>query len=47
LVFDAGGQPSDNEVEQLLENVEKYKLASHLFWGLWGIVSVCLPILNF
>ncbi|KAH8512595.1 hypothetical protein Peur_056594 [Populus x canadensis] len=35
----SGGQPSDNEVEQLLENVEKYKLASHLFWGLWGIIS--------
>lgn len=34
-----GGQPSDNEAEQLLENVEKYKLASHLFWGLWGIIS--------
>ncbi|KAL3599589.1 hypothetical protein D5086_007507 [Populus alba] len=35
----SGGQPSDNEVEHLLENVEKYKLASHLFWGLWGIIS--------
>ncbi|KAJ6961527.1 choline kinase 2 isoform X1 [Populus alba x Populus x berolinensis] len=33
------GLPSDIELEQLLENVEKYKLASHLFWGLWGIIS--------
>uniref|UniRef100_A0A3N7EGP3 Choline kinase 2 n=1 Tax=Populus trichocarpa TaxID=3694 RepID=A0A3N7EGP3_POPTR len=35
----SGGLPSDIELEQLLENVEKYKLASHLFWGLWGIIS--------
>jgi hypothetical protein len=44
LVFDVGGLPSDIELEQLLENVEKYKLASHLFWGLWGIISVCFLI---
>ncbi|KAJ6945353.1 hypothetical protein NC651_000415 [Populus alba x Populus x berolinensis] len=35
----SGGLPSDIELEQLLENVEKYKLACHLFWGLWGIIS--------
>ncbi|KAL3609273.1 hypothetical protein D5086_000293 [Populus alba] len=39
------GLPSDIELEQLLENVEKYKLASHLFWGLWGIIS-CMPFRN-
>ncbi|CAK7355334.1 unnamed protein product [Dovyalis caffra] len=38
------GLPTDIEEEQLLENVEKYKLANHLFWGLWGIISVCLPV---
>lgn len=36
----AGDQPSDAEVKQLLQDVEKYTLASHLSWGLWGIISV-------
>lgn len=34
-----GGQLSDVEVEQLLQDIEKYTLASHLTWGLWGIIS--------
>ncbi|XP_048424715.1 probable choline kinase 3 isoform X2 [Pyrus x bretschneideri] len=32
-------EPSDAEVEQLVEITEKYTLANHLFWGLWGIIS--------
>ncbi|KAL3654620.1 hypothetical protein CASFOL_001605 [Castilleja foliolosa] len=35
----SGNQPSDREVQQLLQEVEKYTLASHLLWGLWGIIS--------
>ncbi|KMT17003.1 hypothetical protein BVRB_2g042060 [Beta vulgaris subsp. vulgaris] len=35
----SGCQPKDSEVEQLLEEVEKYTLATHLFWGIWGIIS--------
>ncbi|THG23933.1 hypothetical protein TEA_015942 [Camellia sinensis var. sinensis] len=35
-----GNQPSDTEIRQLIEDVEKYTLASHLHWGLWGIISV-------
>ncbi|KAI3455884.1 hypothetical protein Pfo_012547 [Paulownia fortunei] len=35
----SGKQPSDVEVEQLLQEVEKYTLASHLLWALWGIIS--------
>lgn len=35
----AGNQPSDGEVKQLLDDVEKYTLANHLFWGLWGLIS--------
>ncbi|EXC02927.1 Choline/ethanolamine kinase [Morus notabilis] len=34
-----GSHPSDTQVEKLLNDVEKYTLASHLFWGLWGIIS--------
>ncbi|GAV90953.1 hypothetical protein CFOL_v3_34353 [Cephalotus follicularis] len=32
-------QTSDSEVEQLVQDVEKYTLASHLVWSLWGIIS--------
>ncbi|XP_062175720.1 probable choline kinase 2 isoform X1 [Alnus glutinosa] len=35
----SGNEPSNVEVEQLLQDVEKYTLANHLFWGLWGIIS--------
>ncbi|XP_012574265.1 probable choline kinase 2 isoform X2 [Cicer arietinum] len=35
----SGEQASDSEVQQLLDEVEKYTLASHLLWGLWGIIS--------
>ncbi|XP_076899094.1 putative choline kinase 3 [Bidens hawaiensis] len=34
-----GNQPSDTDVDQLIDDVEKYALANHLFWGLWGIIS--------
>ncbi|XAR48637.1 Ethanolamine kinase [Bertholletia excelsa] len=34
-----GKHPSETEVEQLVEDADKYTLASHLFWGLWGIIS--------
>ncbi|CAN0928333.1 Probable choline kinase 2 [Linum grandiflorum] len=32
-------EPTEEEVMQLAECVEKYTLANHLFWGLWGIIS--------
>ncbi|RVW96988.1 putative choline kinase 2 [Vitis vinifera] len=32
-------QPNDLELEVLVQDVEKYTLASHLLWGLWGIIS--------
>ncbi|XP_078164801.1 putative choline kinase 2 [Carex rostrata] len=35
----SGETPSDVEVEELLKEIEKYALGSHLFWGLWGIIS--------
>ncbi|PIA47854.1 hypothetical protein AQUCO_01400445v1 [Aquilegia coerulea] len=35
----SGNEPSDVEVQQLVEDAEKYTLASHLLWGLWGIIS--------
>ncbi|XP_068649269.1 probable choline kinase 2 [Aristolochia californica] len=35
----SGSEPSGDDVKQLLQDVEKYTLASHLTWGLWGIIS--------
>jgi choline/ethanolamine kinase len=35
----SGENPSDAEVEHLLGLIAKYSLASHIFWGLWGIIS--------
>ncbi|KAL2588246.1 hypothetical protein AAZV13_13G159100 [Glycine max] len=35
----SGEQPSDTEVEQLLDDIEKYALANHILWGVWGIIS--------
>ncbi|RDY02270.1 putative choline kinase 2, partial [Mucuna pruriens] len=35
----SGEQASDSEVEQLLDEIEKYALANHLLWGVWGIIS--------
>uniref|UniRef100_A0A0C9S398 TSA: Wollemia nobilis Ref_Wollemi_Transcript_15443_1477 transcribed RNA sequence n=1 Tax=Wollemia nobilis TaxID=56998 RepID=A0A0C9S398_9CONI len=32
-------EANDAAVEQLLEDAEKYALASHIHWGLWGIIS--------
>ncbi|XP_038896149.1 probable choline kinase 1 isoform X2 [Benincasa hispida] len=35
----SGEKHTEEEVEQLVEDAEKYTLANHLFWGLWGIIS--------
>ncbi|RZC93397.1 hypothetical protein C5167_026012 [Papaver somniferum] len=35
----SGDEPTDVDVDALVEDVEKYTLASHLVWGLWGIIS--------
>uniref|UniRef100_A0A2P2NRH9 Putative choline kinase 3 n=1 Tax=Rhizophora mucronata TaxID=61149 RepID=A0A2P2NRH9_RHIMU len=35
----AGNQTSEDEIERLLHDVEMYTLASHLLWGVWGLIS--------
>ncbi|WJX66282.1 hypothetical protein P8452_50852 [Trifolium repens] len=42
-----GKKPSDAEVEQLVNVVEKYTLANHLFWGLWGLISSYVNTIDF
>lgn len=32
--------PADSEVEELIDEVRCFTMASHLFWTLWGIVNV-------
>ncbi|CAK9183908.1 unnamed protein product [Ilex paraguariensis] len=43
----SGHCPSDAEVEQLVRDIEKYTLANHLFWGLWGIISAYVNNIEF
>ncbi|KAG6538875.1 hypothetical protein ZIOFF_004027 [Zingiber officinale] len=38
----SGDKLIEAEVETMLQLIEKYALASHLLWGLWGIISVGL-----
>ncbi|KAI3820322.1 hypothetical protein L1987_07867 [Smallanthus sonchifolius] len=42
-----GNIPRDTEVDQLIDDVEKYTLANHLFWGLWGIISGYVTHIDF
>uniref|UniRef100_A0A0D9WJ20 Choline kinase N-terminal domain-containing protein n=1 Tax=Leersia perrieri TaxID=77586 RepID=A0A0D9WJ20_9ORYZ len=35
----SGEEPDAEEVNSLIKSIEKYTLASHLVWGLWGIIS--------
>ncbi|KAH1248139.1 putative choline kinase 2 [Glycine max] len=42
-----GEQLSNSEVEQLLQEIEKYTLANHLFWGVWGIISAQVNTIDF
>ncbi|KAI3465431.1 hypothetical protein Pfo_022094 [Paulownia fortunei] len=43
----AGHEPSDTTVEQLADDIEKYTLANHIFWGLWGIISAHVNHIDF
>lgn len=40
-------QPSETEVNQLVDDAEKYTLANHIFWGLWGLISVSISASHF
>jgi len=35
-----GNKPSNARVNQLVEATENYTAANHIFWGLWGLISV-------
>ncbi|XP_057812206.1 probable choline kinase 2 [Salvia miltiorrhiza] len=43
----SGKQPSDSEVKKLAQEVEKYTLASHLLWALWGLISAHVNEIDF
>lgn len=40
-------EPSESEVEDLVKDAERYTLANHLFWGLWGIISAHVNKIDF
>ncbi|KAK4428367.1 putative choline kinase [Sesamum alatum] len=43
----AGDEPSDTAIEQLVDDTEKYTLANHIFWGLWGLISAYVNHIEF
>ncbi|KAA8537962.1 hypothetical protein F0562_027458 [Nyssa sinensis] len=43
----SGNQPGDTEVQKLVNDAEKYTLANHLFWGLWGLISAYVNNIEF
>ncbi|KAK4285308.1 hypothetical protein QN277_002022 [Acacia crassicarpa] len=43
----SGQEPSEDEVEQMVQEAEKFTLANHLFWGLWGIISAHVNKIDF
>ncbi|XP_027363894.1 probable choline kinase 2 isoform X2 [Abrus precatorius] len=42
-----GKKPSHAKVNQLVKAAEKYTLANHLFWGLWGLISSYVNKIDF
>ncbi|KAK1353216.1 hypothetical protein POM88_052351 [Heracleum sosnowskyi] len=42
-----GNQLDDSEVQRLVNDIEKYTLANHLFWDLWGIISAHVNHIDF
>lgn len=42
-----GNKPSNAKVNQLVKAVEKYTLANHIFWGLWGLISSYVNKIDF
>ncbi|KAL4335499.1 hypothetical protein GQ457_07G019320 [Hibiscus cannabinus] len=43
----SGKKPGEGEVQQLVGDVDKYTLASHLTWGVWGIISEYVNEIDF
>lgn len=43
----SGEEPCESEVEDLVQDAERYSLANHLFWGLWGIISAYVNKIEF
>ncbi|KAL8166913.1 hypothetical protein V2J09_008412 [Rumex salicifolius] len=43
----SGEEPSESEVAELVESAERYSLANHLFWGLWGLISAYVNKIEF
>ncbi|KAL1300679.1 hypothetical protein HN51_045333 [Arachis hypogaea] len=43
----SGEEQIDSKVEQLLDDIENFTLANHLFWGFWGIISEHVNSIDF
>ncbi|GFP98553.1 probable choline kinase 2 [Phtheirospermum japonicum] len=43
----AGQETRDTTIDQLEDDINKYTLASHIFWGLWGLISAYVNHIDF
>ncbi|KAL1540584.1 casein kinase (serine/threonine/tyrosine protein kinase), variant 2 [Salvia divinorum] len=43
----SSSEASETSVDQLADDVERYTLANHLFWGLWGLISAYVSHIEF
>eukprot|EP00158_Paraphelidium_tribonemae_P004590 Partr_v1_DN26855_c0_g1_i3_m40685 putative Ethanolamine kinase len=39
--------PTENQIEGLLEDVQKFSLISHFYWAIWALVQACLSDIDF
>ncbi|KAL6549106.1 hypothetical protein OROHE_008951 [Orobanche hederae] len=42
-----GKEPTETTIDQLEDDVKKYALANHVFWGLWGVISAYVNQIDF
>ncbi|XP_057794664.1 probable choline kinase 1 [Salvia miltiorrhiza] len=43
----SGNEASETAVDELADDVERYTLANHIFWGLWGLISAYVNHIEF
>ncbi|KAH6782448.1 Protein kinase superfamily protein [Perilla frutescens var. hirtella] len=46
-ISSGNNEPSEAAVNKLADDVEKYTLANHIFWGLWGLISAYVNHIDF
>jgi len=40
-------EPDSEKLDSLCVEVDKFKLAAHLYWGLWALIQASVSEINF